>query len=475
MDYTTQPPTLHFRFVGNMTPTTLPYKSTDPNGNVHIATDITPLPELVADSVKLFYRQTTTVNGRQVVGFIFDFWPENAGPGLFDEVYSIDVSGGGLQETIKNFTSYNFDPTDLNLWRTKVPSLKEISQGGQIVNDGQQGALTILDTNPYDPVNHPKGIQVIDHKNNPVDYEDDYPFWTNESVYSWFVIPGGLPPGLYIGSGQEGVAAAAEKVTVKAFFSYTRTTTVGTGANAKTLTQTVPEHEYSMRLTLTNAPTATYSLEQATNSGESILIGLAETIYNELQWLQYKLQHENWQIGANENTPPQIIKPGKNTINLSGGLAAWETMNAVPERINIGFMRVKLNGTWLLAARHTINCGPVSHLNPAYRVQLMNLFANRLLQRINPNQPASGLAASGQTDLSADEATDSATPSLDLKTTQQIFNVDPATGKVSNIQTSTSDLSSVDTQVKLVPICAVDASGNQVSGYYAYGPQVPPT
>lgn len=464
VDYTTTPPTLHFRYVGNMAPVTLPYKSTDPNGNIHVATDIMALYELVPERVFLAYQVKTTVNGKPALTFVYDNFPINAQPSIPEEVYSINVEGPALQQTTKNFTSYAFSPTDLTLWREKVPSLKSQAEGGQIINDGNPGALTFVDTAPYDPVDHPKGIQVIDHNGNPIDYADTFIYFTNESVYDWFVF--------------EGAAAQAVHATVKTFFSYEKQTTIKTDSNALNLNITIPEHEHSMRVMLTNMPTATYSLSQETTTGEAVPEGLAENIYSELQWLQYKMQQENWQVGKDENTVPQIIKPGKNTINLNGGLAAWQNMNAVPESVKIEFMRVQqlVGGVpkWCLAAKHTISCGPVNHLNPQYRVELLNMFRNRLLPRINPNERLTGEPNGGAsgTDLSAEDSKENSVPSEPVPQVQQISGPNPD-GTISQVQTASSDLNNGD-KVKLTLICALDAAGNPQTGYYAYGPINPP-
>jgi hypothetical protein len=189
---------------------------------------------------------------------------------------------------------------------------------------------------------------------------------------------------------------------------------------------------------LTNVPPGTQSLTQVGSTGEAIPTNLAQNLWTELQWLQYKISpHENWQVAPNENTLPQIIKPGKNTINLSGGDPAWANMNAVPESVRIEFYRVNVNGTWLLAAKHEISCGPVNHLNPKYRLELFNLFRNRLLRNINPNQRLNG-APAGEMDLTAEDAKENSVPSVELPQVQNIAAVDPATGTVTTIQQDAS-------------------------------------
>jgi len=178
-----------------------------------------------------------------------------------------------------------------------------------------------------------------------------------------------------------------------------------TSAGGGTFTDVMAEHEYHFRVLLTNIPTSLQILKQTVNGGESIPAGLAQNIYNELSVLQWRLQHEVWQVAA-VDTVPTLIKPGKYKINLSGGSDDWTTMNAVPENVTIEFWRT---GSGQIYAHHSISCGPVNHLEPGYMVQLFNLFANRDLARIDANQRLTGSTASTQVDLSANPARENST------------------------------------------------------------------
>ena len=381
IDYTTTPPTIHFRNRTAMTPTTLPYKSTY-SGITHIATDIESLDQLVPDAVRLYYKVTGTFNGQSVVNFQTDFYPASAPNSLLCLDYSIDVTGAALSQTVCHFTSSTFDPTALALWRQKLPSLHQISEGGQIVDDGSPGALTLISSGTYDPSTNPKGIQVIG--DDGTDYSSSYgtviPYITDNPIYTWFNL--------------SGATAMVVKATVKAFFSYNKITTAGSG----TLTDVMGEHQHSMRVLLTNVPTGEYVLNQVLNDGEAIPAGLAQALYTELQVLQWKLKHEIIQVAPDTTTVPTLIKPGKNCINLSGGATAWETMNAVPESVTIQFFRTAAGR---LVARHSISCGPVNHLEPGYIVQLTNLFVNRNKSGIDAKQRLTGTMSSNQSDLSA--------------------------------------------------------------------------
>ncbi|HTB86038.1 MAG TPA: hypothetical protein VK742_20500 [Candidatus Sulfotelmatobacter sp.] len=393
IDHTTTPPTLHFRDIPHSTPVNLPYKSTDPTGRTqsHEATNIKPLPDLKPDRVNINYKINGSLNGSPVVSFATDTYPAAGGPFLQTEDYSVDISGLSQHITSKNFVSHAFDPTSLDLWRLKVASLKEISEHGQIPNDGAAGALTFINTAPYDAVTNPKGIQVFDADLNPVDYEATFIYWTPHSIYAWFTLSGGVP-------------VQARKATVKAFFNYDKVNLV-TGD-----VETITEQQHSFHVLLTNAPTAEYFMEQTENDGESAPPNLAQNIFTELAVLQWKLNHKIWQAGPDQNTPPAFVFPGNNIVNLVGGDPAWTTMNAVPENVTIRLQRVLIAGVWTLLAHQTIECGPMNHLEPSYYVQLWNMFANRKIRPINSDQRLTGLPAGGNTDLSATDAADNSQP-----------------------------------------------------------------
>jgi hypothetical protein len=388
IDYTTTPPTLHFRDRAHMTALTLPYKSTDANGITHVATNIQPLNELVPDRVAIFYKINGTFKGQPVVSYGSDIYPVGAGPSLLSQEFSVDVTGAARQETIYNFRSSAFDPTDLDLWRLKVPALKQMADGGQVANDGDPGALAFVDSAVNGGTGHPKCITVEDENGDAIDLST-YQYITDDDVFAWMKLSGG-------GS------ASVVKATVKAFFTYNKITTI----SAEEFTDSFKEHVHHFRVTLTNAPTDEYILKQVLNTGESIPSNLAQRIYTELQDLQWKLQHQVWQIGADGSTVPTLVKPGKHKINLLGGLSDWETMNAVPENISIEFLRT---GDGRLYAAHTINCGPVNHLEPGYLIQLWSLFTNRDLARIDAQQRLNGRTASSQVDLSNTSARENST------------------------------------------------------------------
>lgn len=375
IDYSTDIPTLHFRDRAHMAAVTLPYKSTDSDGVMHVATNIQPLYHLRPDRIAIYYKILGSFNGGTIVNFASDIWPAAGGPFLLTQSYSVDITGETRSQTQKDFRSTNFNPADIALWRLKVPSLRQVSEGGQIPNDGGDGALAFI----------AGSTSVVDDAGNPVNLST-FQYYTDDSVYSWF-------PG-----------AQAVRATVRARFSYSKNPGGVTGGLTK-----VNDHAHSFRLLLTNKASGLYTFNQVNSYGEALPPGLAQKIWSELQDLQWKVSHQIIQAGADADTVPRIIKPGRDVVNLTGGDPDWETMNAVPQQVTVDFLRT---ADGRLVARQNVNCGPADHLEPGYLVQLYNLFANRNLRRIDANQVLSGQVAGGQVDLSATDSRENSVPAL---------------------------------------------------------------
>ncbi|MEI8290349.1 MAG: hypothetical protein WCH99_12835 [Verrucomicrobiota bacterium] len=444
VDYATTPPTLHFRNRAALTAVTLPYRSKLPDGTTHLASDLEPLHQLVPDAVRIYYKITGEFNGQPVVNFTSDFYPainlsvtgavtfgdpvggaaapyvKNGTPvmgfaaaavaagvtqtiacrpanTLLDLDYSADISGASVTETRKKITSNELHPASLALWESRVASLLPASAGGQIPDSGP-GVLQLVNAAPYNAATNPKGIQILG--DDGVDYSSSYaallPYWTDDDVYAWFKLAGG-------------VQVQAVKCTFKAYFTYVKNSKIG----SVTYADKCKEHEHTFKLLLTNAPSDTYVLKQETSATEMIPAGLAENIFHELSDLQWKLRHEIIQQAADSNSVPTLIKPGRHKINLSGGDPDWLAINAAVERVSIEFYRTADN---CLVARQSISCGPVDHLEPGYLVQLTNMFLNRGRTGIDANQRLSGNSSSNRVDLTSQTSGENSNPATALPT-----------------------------------------------------------
>ena len=432
VDYSTEPPTLHFRNRAAMTAVTLPYKSKLDDGTIHVATDIEALPELVPDNVCIYYKLAGELNGQPANSYTSDYYPAinlnvtgpvalgdpvggSAAPyvknglpnrglaadvlangvtaviacrppnNLLDLDYSVDVSGPSTTITRKNVVSQALNPADYTLWEDRVSSLAPEALGGQIPDSGV-GVLQLVNAGAYNAATNPKGIQIMG--DDGVDYSATYaavlPYFTNDDLYTWMRRTDNKQP------------IKAIKCTVKALFTYVKNTEIG----AVTYKDKTKEHEHSFTILLTDAPTGKYTLKQETTQTETIPTGLAEGIYTELADLQWRVRHEIIQEAADSSSLPTLLKPGKHLVNLSGGDAAWTTMNAIVERVNIEFFRTAANR---MVARQSISCGPVDHLEPGYLVQLLNMFLNRNRSGIDASQRLTG-TSNNQVDLTSSPA-----------------------------------------------------------------------
>jgi hypothetical protein len=434
IDYTPTPPTFHIRQRGNLTAVTLPYSYTDAAGRRHTATDIQPRPELVPKRVALFYRIISssyllstpvdiypsqnlavqgpvvtgqfvggsaapyTVGGTPVVGTAMTgitgntvaTIPVGAPSGLRALDFAIDLQGPKLSISTASITTAAFDPTQLNWWRKKVPALKQISQGGNIPNDGHAGALALLSTaiNAGAAAN----ITVLDDTGAAVNLATyAYELLPQSAPMAWMTVPGGG-------------ALQVIEATVTAHFSYTKQTP---GASPTQIGQQ-NDHVHHVRVKLCNSPSATGQYTQYLTTGEGIPPNLAQNVYNSLATLQYNLTHTIVERPFNG-----WIKPGKHAVNLSGGAAAWTAMQATIQQTDY---KMHLDGVGNTFDNFTVKCGPVEHLEPGELVQLFNVFANRDLTKIDCVERLTGVPAGGNTiAMPSDTAQENSVPGVEIE------------------------------------------------------------
>ena len=412
IDYSTTPPTFHVRKRANLQRVTLPYEYTDASGRVHQVLDIQERPELQAGRVAIFYR--SIANGA-LLSTALDIWPQNnlsvtgpvtvgqlvgganapyttngspvvgtalaalgsgtanvncgAPPGLRSLDFAVDLAGPRQSAVSSIITSFAFDPTSLALWKSKVPSL------AQNIPTSGAGALTLLSSNIN--TGGALDISVVDDATGAaVDLGTfQYLLDPRSSVMSWMKTPGGA-------------AAQVNEVIVTAHFSYAKQKTIGSG----TLTIQQPnDHAHHFRVKLTNLPSGNYSFSQYLSTGEAQPTGLAQALCTDLAALQYSFTHTFVERPFNG-----WLKPGKHAINLAGGnaQAKWAAMNATVQQTTF---RMKLGNGGVTFDNVTVKCGPVEHLEIGELVQLFNVFQNRDLSKVDPNERLSGTPSPGQT------------------------------------------------------------------------------
>lgn len=340
---------------------------------------------------------------------------------VFDEVTnSVSIlsninmlSIGKLAKTKAKLTTATFDPTSLTWWAQKVPSLAPVSAGGQVPNTGTTGALALLDSTINGGTTaHPKGIQVCDNSGNAIDL----------TTYGYELLTG--TPASWMVNGSNAAVTVIE-ANVVAFFSYFKTTTAG-GAN---LVDQIGEHMHTCRVKLINTASGTFSLSTTINTGEVYPAGLAQSIYTSLATLQYNFTHT-----ILESPFATLIKPGKHSLNISGGATAWATMNAMIQAVEMDLMFGP--GTGITTAKTTVRCGPVAHLEAGELVQIFNLFTNRDLSKINPSERSDGTSMSGgDVTLGNDSPKENSVPANSVNAVQNTVATDATATGVTNILT----------------------------------------
>ena len=371
IDYTTTPPTFNIRSRANLTSFTLPYKGSTTSGGItrtHLTSAIKPRPDLQPSRVAIFIKETSTVSGQTVISVGSDIYPA-VGIGLRSFDTSLDITGPRSTSITAQVTSTAVAFTTLAWWQLKVPAFNQ--------PETVSGSLALLNTNIND--GSKDCITVVDESGNPINLTT-YPcvLEGEGTIHPWMTLPGG-------GS------VTSIRAIVTGHFTYARQKNINTAASPVWVDIKSPnDHAQPIRVILTNSPagTTTYNLNQVLSTGEAYPTGLAQGIYNSLSTLQYEFKHT-----ILEQPFSTIIKPGKHALNVSGGASAWSSMNAMVQEVVYEFINSPVAG--FTACETTVSCGPVAHLEPGQLISLFNIFQNRDLSKISPNDRTSGLPNGG--------------------------------------------------------------------------------
>ena len=389
IDYTTTPPTFNIRARANLTAITLPYKSTAAN-RTHLSSSVRPRPDLQPSRVAIYIKETTTVSGNPIINIGTDIYPAlSVALRSFDA--SIDITGPKISKSTAAITSLAFDPTDLDWWQTKVPALE------QGIPTSGAGALALLSTNIS--MGGAWDITVKDGTGADV----------NLATFAWELDPKSAPMAwMTVGGGPLQIVEA----TVTAWFNYSKTSTVGTAE----VTDTAQQHQHHVRVKLVNSASMSQQLTQVLSTGEVYPPGLAQSIYTSLAQLQYNFSHTILELSF-----ATLIKPGKHALNLLGGNAAWTAMHAMVQSVDYDLMFNPVGNVTI--SQTTVKCGPVEHLEAGELVQLFNLFANRDLSKIDPNERLSGSVGTNLA-MPNDAARENSIPAQPIMSTQNLGHID---------------------------------------------------
>ena len=354
LDHSTTPPTFNCTQRPSLTPITLPYG----DGATHVTSDLTPRYDLLPNEVMFQYLKPFTVNGQTINSYYTDYWPPSAtGKQIGGIIVPIDLAGGKMSfQTIQTVAS-QFDPTDTTYldtsnnywWQIKKPEWKNVpgipSQYYDLTLLEGKATVTVDGTDFQAVVvngvviSDPQGI-LTSYPNESVG--DDPPAWAGFTV-----VP----------------------CTVKAKFTYNRRDLIG----GRIVEDIGPDgHEVNTRVKLTNAPLGTQTFTQTNISdyGEYPIFGLAENIYNTMSILAWEGAHRIVEVNsAGQPDAGSVLGPvgPQNSLNLSGGLAAWLTMNATIQTVTIDHYR----GTT------DIHFGPPKHIAPGEMNEMAQFYRYR--------------------------------------------------------------------------------------------------
>jgi len=312
LDYSTTPPTFHFKPRSALTAVTLQMPSSAlPFGSRLEVIEPVARQDLQVDNVVIIYEILSQIDGRQKFGFTTDVHPP-ATTGLEDGCLSAVVNLQGSSSTTVQGSAVGetIELGSLDWWRRAVPAL----------NDARIQNLAFAGT--------PERIG----------YEGEASLGFGRSLVdgqlaAWMTNP-------------DGSAVDWQKERILCKFTFSMPVETGRG-DAPALEPT--GEEFHVNLTATNIPAGETDFQTLATfeDGDAIPVGMAQYLYNSLHPLQYDalfVQHKAECDGE--------VRLG-NIVNLTGALSEWATMNALVQQVVCDIDK----GTT------EITCGPPRHLS----------------------------------------------------------------------------------------------------------------
>lgn len=329
-DYATTPPTFHARRRADLESVRVTYAAE------RVAVDLTPRTDLVVPSVVLKYEQVASVDGQSIASVSVDAWPPGATGEEFGALLlTVDLAGGTAVHASAYVRSEAL-PTTNEEWRawlrTKEPWL----------NDARATILSI-DSVTRGASEDPEGSEPID----PLPRE----------------LLGGAIADWMNGSSQQ------ETVTIRVTLQIKDDAGEVIDDQSKTFT---------VNIQTTDVATGHYQTLQEFVSGESVPVGLAQSLYESLSVADYQGTISVVGDGAGAG-----VRPG-NRLSIDGGHADWSTMAAPVQEVieDVGSLTTR------------ISVGPPGHLGPRDLIDLLRVNRFRLVITRRDGR-SSGVASTG--------------------------------------------------------------------------------
>lgn len=300
-DYTTTPdPTIHITRRADLTGLSLAVSPT-----VAESLDIVPRDDLVVPAVAIHYEQANVVDGVTYNATASDIHPGSAtGAEPRAMVATIDVAGGSATYERQSVETDAIVPTSKSFWKKRAPAISGYADGD----------LTISDTGIFE---YDSGGALV------------------ASSLTRYLIEGTL---------SDWMGETSKPVVVKAKITYS-------GAAGDDFT----DKDFAADLIGTTASKSLYSRLVAATPGESAPTGLAQELHTALSVLHWQGEFERLEAEVSGDA-----HPGRK-LNLTGGLAAWATMDAMIQTVEEDISE----------GRTTISFGPPEHLGPSDLVEML--------------------------------------------------------------------------------------------------------
>ena len=310
-DYATTPPTFHCRKQSNLTAVSAAATAAV-SGDAE-SLRITPRYDLKVPGVLLKYERTLSVVDPLLGTQTYEKLDTDEAGDVDDIetlVSTIELAGSRTQFLAEDLTVEDM-PVPIHTkawWRARVPWLADLDDNYMTIHDGSR----TLDA-------------------------EDYPrILVDGTVRDWMTYE-------------------ADEDTLKVKVDYTEFDSSSEGIHV------VKDKEVSLRVIATDATSGRKRTLGSFESGEPVPVGLAAALYAALGTLQY-----DGRYALSSNDVPGTIGVG-NVLNLTGGVTAWATMNALVQQVDEDIDQ----GITVIAF------GPARHLGPDDLVSLLRSFRTR--------------------------------------------------------------------------------------------------
>jgi hypothetical protein len=373
-DYTTSPPTARFA-----TRDQLPAKALAlaPGSGVTLNAAVEPRDDLVPAAIHFKYVVSGTLGGFQYQQVLHDI-------SFFSEPDNAVIEGVGTWGALKNLAGATWDSTHQAAFKAaylrshtvggtfNYAGLSSTNLSGKVNSAAFDGGTAAWWANvcpklanavangslAFNAAGPGANFTVLDAGTSGLANGTTYPI-ADLPAYGYYLLPGsgGVSPWMNVGNNPANAAAEYISVKFRVQFTYSEQITPPPGATA--VPTAAKTDEIDVNLVLTNLAAGNYQSVPEFIAGEPIPYGLAGYLFD-------LMQIEQWEgsVSIEQADLTNLVPPGFN-LNLTGGKAAWASMNAQVQEIT-------LEGD-ADSARATYGFGPARHLGAADLNELLRV------------------------------------------------------------------------------------------------------